>query len=321
VSLDQHRPTTMIIAPKSAGGARFTADLVAYAEAGAAWPGGGADGAIRPVWAVLCAPEEQLRAFTANVVLGHPANSLLPGYETRGSVRLELLRSAGYRHWTRLLPGGGAVVTFVLPEIMAWELPPDPERRAVFGCMPALSWLAAQRFDVAAARSALVRLGDDAYQRDGVGRGVVQAHDYNRRLDTHGPKLALGALDDATLHRYLGYGAALIHYADNRLRYPIPRDPVFGAWLLLVGVENGPISMAERRTVTEWARPEDKPRDLWVTHRPEAAGCAPGFLFNVARKAWWSTAAQRETFLREWLAGEVQRWYRVQRRGVIRGAL
>jgi len=320
-----YRATEMVIEPRNSGGRSFTADLIAHASTKRTWAGDDAD-TIRPVWAVFAGPTEQLRAFVANLKLGHQAMTVLPRFDTRGAVRLELLRSAGYTQWVRDLPGGGSAVTFVLPQVMSREIPSEPHMRARFACMPSLSWLAAQRHDLATARNVLVRLELDAYEQDGVGRGVVeQGNHYNSKSAVYGPKLALASLSDAELHRYLGYGAALVQCMDERLRYPVPRAALFGAWLLLVGVENGPISMVkEERTVvadalTSTLRSSGSPY-LWTVHRPEAAGCAPGFLFNILRLTHYWREGAAEECLQKWLSVEVRRWYRMQRKGVLRGA-
>jgi hypothetical protein len=296
----------LTIAPKGeadAKGRAFSADLIAHVTADALWNDAETKN-VRPIWAVFAGPAEQIRAFSANLLLGNVA---MHGKD-RGATRFEFLRSAGYRTWTRPLPAGGVVTTFCLPSLLSWAVPVAEEHRFKFACLPSLRWLAAQKFDLDTARRRLLTLEMLAFE-SGIAR-QLERHDWSTGRNIHSPAMKLGGIEDAQLHRFLGYGVQLLHYMDHRLPFPIPRDPVFGAWLLLVGVENGPIRMTERAAHRDRGFYRDESMKVADV---ASAGAAPGFIFAPRFIPDCHLSADLDTqasYLGNWLGAEVQRWHR-----------
>lgn len=189
------------IAPKGEKGRSFSAEVLAYAEADPLWENGGSSDSKRPVWVVFGGTEQGMRAFMANVLLGRRAEAK-DAYNRKTSDRFELLKSAGYQHHSRKV-GGGVVTSVYLPDLVRLDPGMVDPAGVRFVVIPAKSWVAAQRFDLAAARARLLDLG-------------AAAGDVER---------------DEVLHDNLAEGALLLAYLDRRCRFPVPFDPVFGAWL------------------------------------------------------------------------------------------
>lgn len=274
------------IEPKGEKGRAFHAELVAWAKADF-WTDG--DKATRPVWAVFAGPAEQLRAFVANLLEGGVAKED-KGWQ-KGGERFEFMRSAGYMVTTRTLEDGSAVATFALRWALTWECPAEPARALSFVVLPPLAWVAEQRFDETRAIGLLRRLEADTVIRD-----QFMEDEWRGSVRTRQSQIRIDKVIESELHRMLAYGALLLHYLDHRLALPIPRDPVFGAWLLLLGHVAGPIKIAGRPV----------PGDTWGSNQrwykvedAEAAGASPGFLFHAGG---FDVPA--------WLAREVQRFMR-----------
>lgn len=296
----------LTIAPKGEKGRAFSADMIAHATADVLWTD--ADKARRPLWAVFAGPSEQLRAFTENLRLGHAATV---GTE-RGATRYEFLKSTPYRWWTRALPAGGSVTTVGHPSLLSWRVPTEEAYRYRFLVLPARSWLAAQRFDLSGVRETLEALQASA-TKDRIAT-VLESRDYRTSREIYKSRLQIEApaphdiwkpaRQPEPLSDLLGYGALLLHYLDHRLPLPVPRDPVFGLWLLLVGHHGeGPIRLAGRDLHDDHY---GKTRIGYHVETPESAGCAPGFVFSPGIAAQFRTSDLDA--IKFWLAREVQRW-------------
>lgn len=257
----------LTIEPKGEKGRAFAAEMVAYAECDRLWTRADVPN-TRPIWAVFAGPAEELRAFVANLLQGAIASD-----GQRAGKRVQMMRSAGYRFWTRALPNGGACTTFVLPDLLGWTPPVDDTLRHRFAILPAREWVDAQRVDVARAAALLPRLA--------------------------------GAPDKDTLpnlHRFLVYGALFLHYLDQRLPLPMPRDPVFGLSLLLSASERSWASIPEGRRVDPWGHQQS-----YRVVNPERAGVYPGLSFCPPG----GSLEQQRADLAEWIGAVVQRWYNV----------
>lgn len=296
----------LTIATKGEKGRAFSADMIAHATADVLWTD--ADKARRPLWAVFAGPSEQLRAFTENLRLGHAATL---GTE-RGATRYEFMKSAPYRWWTRPLPAGGSVTTVAHPSLLSWRAPVEDAYRYRFLVLPARSWLAAQRFDLSGVRETLealkVSATKDRIATDRVNRSYyADQDDYKSRLQIEAPaphNIYKPVRPPESLSDLLGYGALLLHYLDHRLPLPVPRDPVFGLWMLLVGHHGeGPIRLAGRETHDDY---HAKERIGYRVETPENAGCAPGFVFSPGIAAQFRHSDL--DVIKFWLAREVQRW-------------
>lgn len=191
----------LVIAPKGDKGRSFSANLLAHAHANTLWENGTSGDCHRPVWMVVGGTEQEMKAFNANLLTGKKAEiSSDHGYRQRGE-KFEILKSAGYMHHSCKI-GGGMVTTFYLPDLLRLDPGMVDPAGVKFVVIPALAWVSAQRFDLAAARLRLQSLG------------------------------AEGKVTDEALHVALAEGSLLLAYLDRRCRFPIPFSPVFGAWLL-----------------------------------------------------------------------------------------
>ena len=261
----------LTIAPKGEKGRAFSAHLLSYAVADTLWVS--ADNrATRPIWAVLAGPSEQLRAFTANLLLGAVATD----GKDRGGFQMEIQRSAPYRSWTRQLAGGGSTVTFALPGLLGWAPPLREEHRFRFIILPERAWVDAQRFDLDDAADMLAGLS---------------AHEAAETRHTPIPPLSADLL-----HRFLGYGGLLLHYLDARLPLPLPRSPVFGAWLIVHAIERHYMIAAPERPASRWGHG----RDVYTVSTPERAGVYPGVMFR---------GHDDQEQNARWLGREVARWF------------
>lgn len=286
----------MFIEPKGERGRSFEATCVTYATANRLWRQDDSN-TIRPVWAVFAGSAQETNAFAENLLLGNVAKSNLEPRK-KDIRRMEFVRSAGYRHWVRTLSSGGAVHTFALPSLLDATPPTEERLRLRFVAIPARAWLAQQTFDLDTARVRLNVLVDlwvaesrPRYERetpDERRKGLVLSDD---------PL----TVSDERLHYLLGLGALLLHYLDARNPRPVPRDPVFGAWLVLLGRRGGPLRLDNEG--------HDR-AEYYDVYQPEKAGACPGFMFSptlIKRKP--ETAHLDEPdLLGNWLAPEVMRW-------------
>ena len=299
----------LIIEKKEGKGRSFSAELVSWAEADPLWNTTETKNR-RPIWAVFAGPAEELRAFTANLLLGHVASNRAAnkwnGRRDKEAECFEFLKSAGYRAWTRPLPAGGVAVTFCLPHLLSWTVPQNEDFHHKFAVIPALSQISAWRFNLEAAFNQLRALEDAAFAA-GVARHD-DGYDWRALISHYSPAMKLAELKPAELHRHLCYGALLLHYLESRLAQPLPRVPTFGAWLFLLGIEQGAIRTPERKS-----RDQERSGYAWEaafqTTDPDRAGAAPGFSFNGAR--FGGTPEQQAKAIREWLGAEVVRWFNV----------
>lgn len=292
------------IQPKGDKGRAFSADLVAYAVADRLWTPAASPNVERPLWAVFAGPSEALRAFVENLRLGNPA-AVGKG---NGARRFEFLRSAPYRWWTRPLPAGGSCTVAAHPSLLGWQAPVEDAYRYRFLVLPARAWMDAQTFDLDGARAILNRLIGSALS-DGIAK-TLDRDEYRagQRIEVYSSKIVVDPnpahrapeVGAEGAHALLGYGALLLHYLDHRLPLPLPRDPVFGAWLLLVGHYEGRFTRIQSRMGDLVFHERDA--DHYLVETPSAAGVAPGFLFNGGSSL---------EPIAEWLAREVSRWFRV----------
>lgn len=292
----------LTIEPKGEKGRAFGAECLSYATADGLWSETQTTHK-RPIWATFAGPSEALRAFGENLRLGHVARHNVNAYASRGDTRFEFLRSVPYRWWTRPLPAGGSMLSVAHTSLLSWRVPPEESLRYRFMSLPALSWLEAQRFDLDGARKSLdLLIASSVEDRIAV---ACADRDYSvyPYQDRYKSKISVEGLTERgfgdPIHALIGYGAVLLHYMDHRLPLPIPRDPVFGAWLLLVGhYGDGPVSLNSRID-------SDLRRAYGIeVHEPKASGYSTGFTFHGFR----GSADRQLKQIGDWLAREVRRW-------------
>lgn len=256
----------VVIQPKGEKGRAFGAEMLAAARADPLWEGGSGGNHIRPVWAVFAGSEQEMKSFTANLLLGRPA-------VFERSSKIEFLKSGGYAYHHRRL-GGGLVTTIYLPELFRFDPGMVDPSGVRFIALPPSSWIAAQRFDLAAARTRL---------RDLFGRVEYVSDRAQERLRK--------MLDsDAELHLRLSEGALLLAHLDRKCRYPIPFDPVFGA-ALLVGEEDRFVFRSESDSISLYIR---GPFQLFGA---AAVNVGSGFAFVADHQ---SLGGSLSTLIRHW---------------------
>jgi hypothetical protein len=110
----------------------FHATLLSYIKADALWAGGQAKtDNVRPVWARFAGSPEMLRAFVANLRVGHLAEwTSGQGYAQKLIARFEFQKSVGYEV-THQSSEHGQVVTVAMPTLLSYEpgiIDPDAMR-------------------------------------------------------------------------------------------------------------------------------------------------------------------------------------------------
>lgn len=265
----------LTIAPKGDKGRIFAADLLAYLQADFLWENGGNGQGTRPVWMVLASSEHEMRAFVANLLSGRPAER--GGRYSRATDRFEILKSAGYLRYSKRI-GNGVVTTFLLPDLFRIDPGMVDPSGIRFCVLPAKAWVAAQRFDLEAARRRLLDLAD------------VSEADIHELVRTYNPRgsLLTPLLSDDGLHLLLSEGSLLLAYLDRRCRFPILFDPVFGAWLALV---------TQYRNLLVRKDPNNY-RSPYEIHGADDVNVHKGFAFMSTHEAFG-----------EVLSEELQRWY------------
>ena len=140
----------VVIAPAVEGkGRTFRATLLACVESDLLWQGGLNSGDnIRPVWAMFCGSDQELRAFAANLQMGRKITLMgqRNGYR-RKEERMEFMKSSGYQTiWQR--EEEGSILTVMLPEL--FQIDPgmvDPVG-IKFVVLPTQDWHDSQELDV-----------------------------------------------------------------------------------------------------------------------------------------------------------------------------
>jgi hypothetical protein len=248
------------IVPKGTKGRVFSQELLAWVEADFLWEKGANSDNRRPIWTALAGSEQESKAFLANFTQGHLATS---GYYRSNDEKFELLKSVKYRVHQQKISGGGVYSTVFLPEFFMVD--PgliDPEKIS-FVVLPLNYWIEGQSYDIERAK----RLYTALYEI------------------TFGAQITV----DLDWHTMLAVGSLFLLYLDRRCRYPMPFDPVFGAWLFLMCENAGKV-----------VKPTSGYRSSFKLEIREPVGIRSGFAF----------LSDHETF-GELLSLEIRRWFRV----------
>jgi len=204
-----------IIEPqKGKKGRSFQASNVALVVADGLWESSGST-EIRPVWAMFCGSDNELRPFIMNLRLGRKAEPAKGGYRrSNAGERLEFLKSAGsYVSWQR--EAEGSFATIYHPEL--FRLDPgmvDPEGIKFVMLVPN-HWVAKQEVDVESA----VR--------------------HMKRFDQ--------PLTDEGLADLVAVSCLFAAYIDRRTRCPLPADGRFYMQLLVAALQMHMASIADER--------------------------------------------------------------------------
>lgn len=185
----------------------FEAACLAYVSIHAEGSGNG--NTLRPVWAAFAAPEQQLRAFMANVRLGR-SMELLNTYNHRSSSKLEFLKTGGFSQLWQTGPEG-AIATVVNNDL--FQLDPgmvDPNTIRFANLLP-VAWLDSQELADTTRASASI------LERT---RKVVDA-------------------------RFVKQATVFTAYLERRTRCPLPNDSVFHTNLYYACLHAGLASVSE----------------------------------------------------------------------------
>lgn len=181
----------------------FQATLLGRIDAPNLWEKGDAQ---HPAMASFAGSEQQLRSFVANLQTGRPAQNVEGNYSSKHA-NIEFARSDKFRVVTSKLPGGGAVSTLFHRELFSLDPGLIDPKMIRFICAPPLPWIQGQVFDFERARQMFAALtGCYLYELD---------------------------ITDEKLQVLLAEGLLLLSHLDKRCTYPIPGDPIFGAWLAM----------------------------------------------------------------------------------------
>lgn len=129
-------------------GRQFSAYWLGGIIANSLWDGGSnaSDTMERPVYCSFAGSDQELRAFTANILSGRRVIFDQTGYSRAKTAGVEIMKSGGYKTaWQR--EPEGSIVTFYLPQL--FTLDPgmvDPETIR-FIVQPSNQWLGSQTLD------------------------------------------------------------------------------------------------------------------------------------------------------------------------------
>jgi|SRR6478609_1349595 len=246
-------------------GRSFSGYCIAAVVANGLWESGGGGNEIRPVWAMFCGTESELRPFVTNLRLGRKAEPAKGGYRrSNAGERLEFLKSDNfYTAWQR--EPEGSIATLYHPEL--FRLDPgmvDPTAIRFMMLVPR-DWAQAQQID-------------------------------DRPMLQHAKRFK-HPLDEAALKLYAPSAYLFAAYLDRRTRCPLLADNRFYMQLLLAALESGLAS----RIIEGNLRYHPSYREDWG-HNPkhacradglEDAGIALGISFSSAHEPFEKFLAEQ----------------------------
>lgn len=215
----------------------------------------------RPVWACFAGPDQQLRAFMANVRLGRRMDLVSSQYQYRKNNRFEFLKTGGFQVTWQVEPEG-SIATIYVDDL--FRLDPgmvDPEGIR-FILMPTETWLSDQ---------------DIAIEP---GRRAIQAR--------------TGKVVDA---RFIRLASLFCAYLDRRTRCPIVNDPVFHAQLLYACLKAGLVILPDRVDPYgfDFERPRYRHTDEFVQTGTDQIGIGPGLCFRSSHEDFETVLAGETT--------------------------
>jgi hypothetical protein len=245
----------LVIESESKKGRAFSSTLLAHVTADGLWSGGEAStDNERPVWAMFCGSEQELRPFVANLRCGRKAvYAGTKSYSRRGESRLEVLKSGGYSlAWQRA--DEGAIATLYLPDLFRADPGMTDPAGASFVLLPPRAWADEQWIDPEA-RARAVR------------HAASLGHPVRAEM----------------LSELVPVAALFAVYLDRRVRLPLVADLAFYLQLLLACLDAGLASWSAKGT--ERYRQEDvydwgvQKRHLFEETRTSLVGLLPGVSF------------------------------------------
>jgi hypothetical protein len=140
----------VFIAPQNSSGKgrTFEAICLASLEADYIWPEGmTATDNRRPVWAMFCGSENELRPFMVNLTLGRKANITTESRSySKKAERFEFLKSARYQTtWQRYEEG--CIATVFLPDLFRLDPGMVDPKGISFMMLPSREWVQQQTID------------------------------------------------------------------------------------------------------------------------------------------------------------------------------
>lgn len=244
----------LIVQEKEGKGRSFEALALSWVTADRLWEGGFTSDNIRPIWLMFTASDEQIRAFSANLITGRKADiyglsETVSTWSRRKPERLELLKSSGYQLTAQKLGNGSTIMTAFLPDL--FRLDPgmvDPEG-INFCILPSKEWL---------------------------GRQTVDSITPVRHMLQLDPKCDLEIILSLVTLSYL-----FAAYLDRRTRCPLINDPRFYLQLLCACLEVGlaTLSGAKPYSNSTWGRHS---MFKFEEYNTEAVGLLPGLAFKAS---------------------------------------
>lgn len=216
----------------------------------------------RPVWACWAGPDQQLRAFMANVRLGRRIEMESSAYASRRDKKFEFLKKGGFQVVWQVEPEG-SLATIYVDELFRLDpgmVDPDGIR---FIVMPDEAWLSTQEVVTGpACRAVLARSG--------------------RPVDA----------------RFVRLATLFAAYLDRRTRCPIVNDPVFHAQLLYACLEAGVAEWPERSDPYGFTFENDRYRRYGTGFQQvgtDRIGLGPGLCCRAGHDAFEALLATETT--------------------------
>jgi hypothetical protein len=251
-------------------GRSFKGSLLASIDADRLWEGGnGADPMLRrPVYAVVGSSEQQSKTLLANLRTGRKAELGVVESHRKAPLRMELLRSAGYRFVQQRCPSGVVIVAY-LPDL--FEIDPgmvDP-KQITFVLAPSREWVSQDAMSPAVVADAVAH---------GLSLGVDVCENWR---DDDAPAIEARLADWARL------APLFAAYIDRRTRAPLIPSVAFQLQLFVACLDKGFATLSTPPHTSRFKR--DAPFGMNVAmgyreHDVEEIGHLPGVAFRATHE-------------------------------------
>ncbi len=238
-------------------GRTFRALCLATVEADGLWSGGYSAGdTIRPVWAMFCGSDGELRPFMANLQTGRKGEFPKGGFGRKGGDKIEILKSAKFQAaWQKETEG--SIATTFLPDLFRLDPGMVDPNGINFVLLPTVEWAKSQTLDVAPIIEHGLR--------------VLNMREWKRQIG---------------LDVLVPIGYLFAAYLDRRTRCPLLADGRFYLQILLASLDQGLASLsceAQRSSYYHREDPENwgkSPRLGFREIGTSDVGMLPGIAFS-----------------------------------------